>query len=567
MHSNLKFIFVSTFILFVSQLTVFGSNVSDERLLDKVKEKTTLFFSLNRKNTKDECGAHPESGFIRDTFVLPNAGPRGSFSYDRCATGGTGMGLMALVVGVENQYVTRESAVNQILNMFNFLQNKINSEEINPGYKNWKGAFPHWMSGKTGKLYSSYVGDFTGVDDGADIVETSYFIQGVLVVHQYFNKNTPKENKLREMADKIWKTVDWNHYIDADNAKQFHWHCSSDAGNPWKTKAYVSGFNECMIVYILGLASPTHPIPVEAYYEGWAGNDSYKKPIGTYLFFGNLFSEQTQIIQQPGWGYRMPIFWTQYSFLGFDPDFNDRIIPIKTNKKNQYFSYKKVFTEISKINRKYCQLNPGGYAGYSNKIWGLTASLNPWGYGAQAPIYINNNSNIYTPSPARIICDNGTVTPTAAISSIIYTPDAALTAVKSFFKLDRNLKEKGKTGIWNKYGFVDAFNLNTSIYNNKLPEKSAVPKQFEELAKKLKVQFQDNTVVRKKKLSKTWISNSYLAIDQAPISIMLENHRTGLIWNLFMSHPDIKKLQKKLSKINYESDGRYQNWKFYHNSQ
>ncbi|MGC4021293.1 MAG: glucoamylase family protein [Cyclobacteriaceae bacterium] len=238
-----------------------------------------------------------------------------------------------------------------------------------------------------------------------------------------------------------------------------YWNWSPNTG--FAVNVPVRGYNETLITYLLAAGSSTNSIPVEVYQQGWAQNGSIKN--------GNTYYGHVLPLGDP---YGGPLFFTQYSFLGFNPHVTDPFLNVDfwTQNVNQ-----------SLINHDYCVSNPQKYAGYSDDCWGLTASDNPWGYGAHVPTN-----------------DNGTISPTAAISSMPYTSTESMKAIKYFYYIlgDR---------MWGKYGFYDAFNF-----------------------------------------SKAWTATSYLAIDEGPIVVMIENYRTQLLWNLFMTAPEVQAAKTKL---------------------
>ncbi len=403
-----------------NEITTSTLDMTDEQFLDMVQEYTFRYFW--------DYG-HPISGLIRERLG----------SDDICTSGGTGFGVMALLVGIERQFITREEGAKRIKKITDFLLNTADK---------FHGAFPHWLNGETGKVIP-----FSKYDNGGDLVETSFLIQGLLCAKQYFNKNESIENSLRTNITTIWQNVEWDWYRKSENSNFLYWHWSPNYN--WKMNFKLQGPNETMITYLLAIASPTHSIPASLYYKGWASSSNYKNG---KTFYGYRLDV--------GWDYGGPLFFAHYSFLGFDP----------RNKRDNYTDYFTNNRNHTLINRAYCIDNPKGFAGYNKDTWGLTASDDPWGYLA------------HEPAAGR---DNGTITPTAALSSFPYTPNESMSALKNFY---RNYGEK----IWKYYGFTDAFNV------------------------------QEN-----------WYAKSFLAIDQGPIIIMIENYRTNLLWNLFMRNPEI----------------------------
>lgn len=354
------------------------SEFTDDQFLDMVQEYTFRYFY--------EYG-HPTSGMARERLG----------SDDIVTTGGTGFGIMALIVGVHRGYITREEGVNRLLKIVSFLQFA----------DRFHGVFPHWMNGRTGDVIP-----FSTFDNGGDLVETAFLMEGLLCARQYFNQNLITENTLRDVITSLWEDVEWDHYSRNDSGV-LYWHWSPNYG--WQMNFPLRGYNEALIVYLLAIASPTHPVDASYYHSGWAGagyvngNTWY----GYKLFVGPHFGG--------------PLFFAHYSFIGFDP----------RNIKDAYANYFDQNRNHTLINRSWCIDNPFNYEGYSENCWGLTASDDPWGYLAHAP---------------GAGTDNGTITPAAAIPSMPYTPQESLGALKHFYR------EYG-ADLWGEYGFYDAFNL------------------------------------------------------------------------------------------------------------
>jgi hypothetical protein len=409
------------------QVTV--AEMTDETLLDMVQRYTFRYFW--------DFG-HPVSGMARERNTSGNT----------VTSGGSGFGIMAILVGIERGYITREQGLNRLLKITSFLQFA----------EKFHGVFPHWMNGNTGNAIP-----FSQFDNGGDLVETAFLMQGLLCARQYFNQNEPSETALRQAITGLWEDVEWDFYRK-NNSGVLYWHWSPNYN--WQMNFPVRGYNEALIIYLLAIASPTHPVPASLWNSGWTAQN-YASGLTWYgykLFLG-----------PPLGG---PLFFAHYSFLGFDP----------RDKKDAFANYFIQNRNHTLINRAYCIANPLNHTGYSEVCWGLTASDDPNGYLAHAP---------------GSATDNGTISPTAALSSMPYTPTESLAALKHFYR------EHGKQ-VWGNMGFYDAFNL-----------------------------------------KKNWVADSYLAIDQGPIICMIENYRTGLLWNLFMSNPEI---QPALNAIGFTED-------------
>jgi hypothetical protein len=362
-------------------------------------------------------------------------------------SGGSGFGVMALLVGIERGFITREEGRTQLEKIVHFLETA----------DRFHGAWPHWWNGETGKTKP-----FSKYDDGGDLVETSYMLQGLLCVRQYFIDGTTEEQRLAARIDKLWKEVEFDWYRNGKNV--LYWHWSPDYG--WKMNFPVRGYNECLIIYVLAASSPTHAVPAEVYHEGWAENGK----INQVSSYGGHTLHMRYQGNPPQGG---PLFWSQYSYLGLDPG----------GLKDKYADYWEENKNLSLINYQWCVDNPKNYKGYGRNNWGLTASYSVDGYSGHAP---------------SLKADLGVISPTAALSAFPYTPEQSMAAMRHWYT-DMNDK------IWGPYGFYDAFSEQAN-----------------------------------------WFPRQYLAIDQGPAVVMMENYRSGLLWRLFMSCPEIKEGLKKL---------------------
>jgi hypothetical protein len=391
--------------------------ISDEELMTLVQAQTFKYFW--------DFG-HPVSGLARER----------NSSGDVVTSGGSGFGLMAMIVGVERGFITRSEAIDRWEKIFNFLENA----------DRFHGAWSHWLNGSTGTVIP-----FSQKDNGGDLVETAFLVQGMLTVRQYLDPNIPQEADLIAQINMLWEGVEWDWYT-RDGQNVLFWHWSPNYG--WDMNLRIRGHNETQIIYTLAAASPTHGIDPIVYHEGYANSGGMQNGGTYYNYFLPLGENRGG-----------PLFFAHYSYLGMDP----------RNLEDQYANYWQQNVNHTQINRAYCIANPINYVGYSDDCWGLTASDNNTGYSAHSP----NN-------------DLGVITPTAALSSMPYTPTESLDALKHFYYYlgDR---------LWGNYGFYDAFNPTAG-----------------------------------------WVANSYLAIDQGPIIIMIENYRTGLLWDLYMSSPEVQ---------------------------
>lgn len=402
--------------------------ISDDELLTLVQRQTFKYFW---------DFAHPVSGLARERNT----------SGDMVTSGGSGFGIMAIIAAINRQFITREEGLTRMKTIVSFLKNTAQT---------FHGAYPHWLNGATGEVMK-----FSETDNGADLVETSYLMQGLITARQFFNGGNTDETTLRDDINQIWNGVEWD-WFRKSSQEVLYWHWSPDY--EWQMNLPIRGYNECLITYVMAASSTTHTIPKSVYDQGWARNGAIQN--------NGVYYGVTLPLGSSSGG---PLFFTHYSFLGLNP----------YDLVDQYANYWTQNVAHTLINYNYCIANPKEYVGYSDEVWGLTASDNKNGYSAHSP----DN-------------DLGVITPTAAISAMPYTPVESMKALKFFYyKLgDR---------IWKEYGFVDAFNLN-----------------------------------------ELWFANSFLAIDQGPIIVMIENHRSGLLWNLFMSAPEVK---NGLTKLGFTS--------------
>jgi hypothetical protein len=409
-----------------------AKNLSDSALLDLVEHQTFRYFWDY---------AHPVSGLARE---------RSNQSYDYgdevVTMGGSGFGIMAIIVATDRKWITRDSAVARMNKIVRFLW-KADS---------YHGIFPHWMNGATGKTIP-----FSRKDDGADLVETAYLFQGLLCARQYFNRDSPGEQAIRDRINWMWDQAEWNWHT-RDGRDVLYWHWSPNNG--WAMNFELRGYNEALITYVLSASSDRYAISPEVYHRCWAVSDHFINGKDYYGFKLPL-----------GFDYGGPLFFTHYSFLGLDP----------RGLKDEYANYWDQSLAHTQINYTYCVKNPLGFKGYGPDCWGLTACDTYNGYNAYSPTN-----------------DEGTIAPTAALSAFPYTPTYSMKALRHFYE---DLGDK----IWGQYGFVDAFNE-----------------------------------------SKNWYAQSYLAIDEGPIVCMIENYRTGLLWKLFMSCPEV---QKGLQRLGFQS--------------
>ncbi len=422
---------------------------SDEELLTMVQEASFRYYWE---------AAHPAAGLAPE--VLPG-------DANLLALGGSGFGVMSMLVAAERGFAPRQEVAERVLKIVRFLARA----------DRFHGVWPHFLDGDTGRA----IPFFGRYDNGGDLVETAFMIQALLAAREYFDRNTAAEREIRETATRLWREVEWSWYRQQPDSDVLYWHWSPDYG--FHINHPLIGWNETMIVYLLAIASPTHAVPAELYHTGWAGTSEdrirYRQSwgrtkAGSQYTNGNTFYG---IKLDVGVGNGADLFFTHFSYMGFDP----------RGIRDRYTNYFENNRAIARINHAYCVENPRGFVGYGADTWGLSAGINSGGG---------------RPLPRD---DNGTINVMASLASMPYTPEESLAALKHFY---RDLGSE----IWGIYGFHDGFNQ-----------------------------------------TENWFEEVYMALNQAPITVMIENHRTGLVWKHFMANPEI---QPALKAIGFVKDER-----------
>jgi hypothetical protein len=350
--------------------------LSDDALLDLVQKQTLKYFT---------DFAHPSCGMARER----------NSSGDIVTTGGSGFGVMGLVVGMSRGFITRDQGLIQFGKILTYLET----------CDRFHGAWPHWSDGTTG-----HVVPFGQKDDGGDLVETSYMVMGLYTMRQYLDSTNLAERLFIQRINALANAVEYDWYTQGQNV--LYWNWSPTYGFAVNTK--VEGYNETLITYVMAAASPTHGISQDTYRQGYARNGAI---VNGNSYYGHVLPL--------GEAYGGPLFFTQYTYLGLDP----------RHLSDLYANYWTQNVNQSLINYSFCAANPNSWLGYSTSSWGLTASDNPNGYYAQSPTH-----------------DLGVITPTAAVSALPYTPVQSMNAIRHFYYILGNR-------LWGQYGYYDAFDV------------------------------------------------------------------------------------------------------------
>lgn len=413
--------------------------LTEAELMDKVQRDVLRYFWEY---------AHPESKLARERYHVDNPG----FDASVLSAGGSGFGMLNILVGIKNGYVPRSEAVARLTTALTFLQNA----------DRFHGAWPHWINGSTGKVLP-----FSAKDDGGDLVETAFIAQGLIAVREYFkNSANAQEKELSEKADTLWRAIEWNFYTQGKE-EGLYWHWSPNYGFEMNMK--LQGFDETLVTYILAASSPEHSISKVNYERGWARSGAVRSASSQYGI--------PVLAQHNGQGTGVgPLFWSHYSFLCLNP----------MGLQDAYLDYGKVTTNHAQIQYQYALANPKKWKDYGAKHWGLTASYSRASDGG-------TTYNAHSPQN-----DLGVISPTAALSSMPFTPKESMQHLRMLYE-ERASSLVGVAGPYDAYA---------PHYN--------------------------------------WVANRYLAIDQGTIGVMVENHKSSFLWDLFMNAPEIKLGLKKL---------------------
>jgi hypothetical protein len=423
--------------------------LTDSALLDDLQHRSFQYFW-------DLADPH--------TLLVPDRAPTPAFS----SIAAVGFGLTAYGIGAERGYVTREQAAERTLATLRALLAMKQGPEPR-GVTGYKGFFYHFLDMKTAERFENVE---------LSTVDTTLLMAGVLFVQSYFDRGDATETAIRSTAEELYTRVDWAWAQARKPAISMGW----TPGEGFHTYDW-RGYNEAMIVIVLALGSPTHPVDDGAWAE-------YTK---TYKW--GTFQGQEHLLFAPLFGHQYSHVWIDFRGIQ-DETMRGHGIDYFENSRRATLSQ-----------HAFAVANPNGYSDYGDRIWGLTACDGPM----DATRTIDGRRRTFYGYAARgasatEVRDDGTIAPTAAVSSIPFTPELSTAAI-------REMRERYGDNLYQKYGFVDAFNptLRTS--------------------QGVKAGHVDP--------AQGWFDVDYLGIDQGPIVAMIENHRSGLVWNTMRKNPHI----------------------------
>lgn len=417
------------------------------------------------------------------TCLAPDRWPSNPFS----SVAATGFAITAYAIGAERGYVTREQAAERTLACVRFYHDAPQGPAAS-GASGYKGFFYHFLRNEDGTRHGR---------TELSTVDTTLLLGGMLFAQSYFDRDTPAERRIRELAEAIYRRVEWpwaqrnNTGTQAKNLADSHaiamgWY--PERG--WGTHDWV-GYNEGMLVYILAAGSPTHPVGKDAWDQGWAAN--LQEDWGVY--YG-----QEHLQFEPLFGHQYSHVWVDFRGIR-DAFMAEKGIDYHENSRRATLSQ-----------RAYGIDNPNRWTGYSGELWGWTASDGPG--GAAGRQVVNGVERRFMGYAARgvsaeRVVDDGTIVPTAPGGSVPFAPEITIPALQA-------MKARGGERLYTRYGFRDAFNPSFTFTGAGSRSGDVDPQSG-------------------------WVARDHLGIDQGPILAMLENHRSGLIWRTMRRNPHIRR--------------------------
>ncbi|BCT94037.1 hypothetical protein LYSHEL_30640 [Lysobacter helvus] len=423
-------------------------------LVDDLQHRTFNYF-WERTNAKN--------GLVPDRWPTP------SFS----SIAAVGFGLTAYGVGVERGWITRDQAVDRTLATLRFFDTAPQGPDAR-GMTGYKGFYYHFIDMEHGARFET---------TELSTVDTTLLMGGVLFAQTYYDGKDPRETEIRALADKLYRKVEWPWAQARKPRISMGW---------TPEKGFIAydwnGYNEAILVYLLALGSPTHPVGKDAY-DAWTS--TYDKTWGTV--------QGQEHLSFP------PLFGHQYSHVWVD--FRGIQDAYMARRGIDYFENSR---RAALSQQAYAVANPAGWDGYGKDVWGLTASDGP----IDATISFKGKPRLFQTYTARgtgteYTIDDGTIAPTAAAASMPFVPEQSIAAIQA-------MHDRYGKAIYAQYGFLDSFNPSFTFTDAKLHHGQLVP-------------------------GTGWVDGDYLGIDQGPIVLMIENHRSDFVWSVMRRNPYIRK--------------------------
>ncbi|HEX7155025.1 MAG TPA: glucoamylase family protein [Thermoanaerobaculia bacterium] len=429
--------------------------LTSEQLLDDVQQRTFNWFWET---------TNPKNGLVHDRW------PTKSFS----SIAAVGFGLTSYGVGVERGWITRDAAAQRVLTTLRFFLNAPSGPAAQ-GMTSYRGFYYHFLDMETGERFK---------DVELSTIDTTLMLAGALFCQSYFDRDNETERAIREAAEELYRRAEWTFFHERPPLVSMGW-TPENGLHDWD----YTGYNEAMLLYILALGSPTHPIDPSAW-------QAYQKTYQWRTYQG-----------QPHLNFA-PLFGHQYSHVWID--FRGIQDAYMREKGIDYFENSRRATLAQ---RAYAIENPMGWRGYGADMWGLTACDGP----TDAELEIDGQKRRFYTYAARgaagnEVRDDGTLAPTAAAGSMPFTPELSIRVLD-------NMRRTYGQHLYQQYGFLDSFNPTL-----RTPMKTQHGHIVDGIG---------------------WFDGDYLGIDQGPIVLMIENHRSELVWKMMRKNPHIVRGLKK----------------------
>jgi len=406
----------------------------------------------------------------RERGLTPDRWPTKSFS----SVAAIGFALTCWPVGVERGWMTRDEARTRTLNTVRFFHDAPQGPEAR-GVTGHKGFFYHFLDMETGHRFGT---------TELSTVDTTLLMGGMLFAARWFDADHPEEAEIRRLTQAIYERIEWDWAVVRPNRISMGWHPETGfIPHDWNV------YNEGMLVLLLAIGSPTHPVPA-AVWEEWCSvyDRSWTDEHGPlHLHFAPMFGHQYSHMYVDFRGIQDPWLRATSQRLG---------------RRFDYFVNSQLAVEAQ---RTHAVRNPGGWTGYDDQVWGLTACDGPGDFRQTIAGRERKFFSYSARGPGER--DDGTIAPTAALASFPFAPDAVTACLKA-------MKARYGQGIYTEFGFLDSFNPTLTERPGRLLHGRILP-------------------------GIGWVDNDYLGIDQGPIVVMIENHRSDLVWSRMRGEPNL----------------------------